>query len=314
MREGIVSKMRIRWLWLLWRVLFAILMLWFIGDILWVVLSFHPPRFAITKNPSDFGLQHEGAEFTTEDGVRIAGWFIPASKTNDTRCTVVVCHGYPGARSRFIDVLPALHRGGFSVFMFDFRGNGESGGKPTIGRMEVKDVEGAVKWLRKNKPKACFGIGIIGFSMGGAVAIMAAAQNKELKAVISDSAYASLDRPAKLTLKRTFGPLAPVLGIPAWVTFRIMLGCNPEDIAPYRVIGRISPRAVFIIHGTADHKVSVEDALLLYRSAKQPKELWIGEGVKHVRMFAVYQSEYEKRMVAFFKRYLLQKDTWIGGR
>ncbi len=310
MREGSIIRIRIRWL--LLRLLIATVLLWIIGDVLWVVLSFRPPRFALTRFPSDFGLQYEDIEFAAADGVRIAGWFIPASKTNDTHCTVLVCHGYPGTRSRFIDVVPALHRGGFSVLMFDFRGNGESDGKPTIGWAEVNDVEGAIKWLHENKPKACLGIGIIGFSMGGAVAIMAAAKNEALKAVISDSAYASLDRPARLTLKRAFGPLAPVLGIPAWVTFRIMLKVNPKDVAPYRVIDRISPRAVFIIHGAADNKVGIEDALLLYRHAKQPKELWIGDGVGHVKMFAAHQREYEERMVVFFKRHLLQKEQKGG--
>lgn len=305
MRKSPIAKIRLRWL--LSRLLAAVVLLWVIGDVLWVVLSFHPPRFPLTRRPSDFGLQYEDVEFTAADGVRIAGWFIPASEANDTGCTVIVCHGYPGTRSRFIDVVPALHRGGFSVLMFDFRGNGESDGRPTIGRTEVRDVDGAIKWLHESKPNACLGIGVIGFSMGGAVAIMAAAQNEAIKAVIADSAYASLDRPARLTLRQVFGPLAPVLGIPAWVTFRIMLGCDPNDVAPYRVIERISPRAVFIIHGTDDHKVSVEDALLLYRHARQPKELWIGEGVGHVKMFATRQREYEERMVTFFKRHLLHR-------
>lgn len=303
------TGMRIRRRWIIWRLLIAVILIWIVGDVFWVVLSFYPPRFPLTRYPSDLGLQYEDVEFVAADGVRISGWFIPADKDNDTHCTILVCHGYPGVRSKFIDVVPALHRCGFSVFMFDFRGNGESGGKPTIGKMEANDVGDAIRWLQTAKPGACAGIGIIGFSMGGAAAIMAAAQNESIKAVIADSAYASLDKQARLTLKRAFGPLASVLGIPAWVTFRIMLGCDPKDVAPYRVINRISPRAVLIIHGSADNKVSIEDAMLLYEHARQPKELWIGEGVGHVKMFVKHQREYEKRMVDFFRRYIVCTNT-----
>ena len=304
MREGLK---RIRWKWLISRLLIALLLLWIIGDVTWVILSFHPPRLPLLRSPVDLNLKYEEVNFVTEDGVKIAAWFIPADKSNDTRCTIIVCHGYPGNRSRFIDIVPALHRAGFSVLMFDFRGNGESTGRTTIGRKEVNDLNSAIKWLCESKPNSSLGIGVIGFSMGGAVAIMAAARNKAIKAVVSDSAYASLDRPAELTLKRTFGLLAPILGVPARITFRLMLGCNPKDVAPYRLIHLISPRAVFIIHGDADVKVSVEDAKLLYESARHPKELWIGHGIGHVKMFVRHRDEYERRVVNFFKRYIITK-------
>lgn len=298
---------RIRWRWLLSRFLVVLILLWVLGDVIWVVLSFHPPRLPLQRSPADLGLRYEEANFVTEDGVRITAWFIPADEANDTHCTVIVCHGYPGNRSRFIDIAPALHRAGFSVLMFDFRGNGESTGRPTIGRREVNDLDSATKWLRESKPNSSRSIGVIGFSMGGAVAIMAAARNEAIKAVVSDSAYASLDRPAELTLKRTFGFLAPILGVPARITFRFMLGCDPKDVAPYRLVHLISPRAVFIIHGDADTKVSVEDAKLLYESARHPKELWIGHGVGHVKMFVRHRDEYERRVVSFFKRYIVVK-------
>ncbi|HID07996.1 MAG TPA: alpha/beta fold hydrolase, partial [Armatimonadetes bacterium] len=159
------SGFRIRWRWVLIRLIAMLFMLWLLGSVGVIYLSFHRAPLPLTRMPSDLGLPYEDVIFTTEDGVRIAGWFIPA-RGNDNHCTIIICHGYPGVRSRFIDVAPALHRAGYSVFMFDFRGNGHSGGRPTIGRTEVRDLRAAVHWLKAHRTKQAQRIGVIGFSMG----------------------------------------------------------------------------------------------------------------------------------------------------
>ena len=69
-------------------------------------------------------------------------------------------------------------------------------------------------------------------------------------------------------------------------------------------IGQISPRPVFIIQGLADKTVPPDSAQRLYEAAGEPRYLWTAEGVGHVGMSAAYPDEYERRVVAFFERYL----------
>ena len=53
------------------------------------------------------------------------------------------------------------------------------------------------------------------------------------------------------------------------------LGFDAEEAAPVRLIGRISPRPVLLIHGAADRLVPPSEAYALYAAAGPPKELWL---------------------------------------
>jgi fermentation-respiration switch protein FrsA (DUF1100 family) len=148
-------------------------------------------------------------------------------------------------------------------------------------------------------------LGILGTSMGGAVALQAAAQSADIRAVVADSPYASLDRAVDQRFRCYTGSAgAVVIGTPVrWIGDR-MLGASAARVAPLAKIGKISPRPVFLIYGDADRLILPQDSELLYKAARQPKQLWRIPGAGHIGGYDKAGPEYERRVSAFFQQAL----------
>src|SRR5262249_2422319 len=71
-----------------------------------------------------------------------------------------------------------------------------------------------------------------------------------------------------------------------------------------KVIQRISPRPLLMIHGSADNYIKPEMAEALFQRAGQPKEFWLVEGAKHNQSLTQAGDEYKKRILAFFDEHL----------
>src|SRR5207302_614737 len=93
----------------------------------WLAWMFlHPPRQRGHGTPADYGLSFEPVTLTTPDGVKLAAWYVPRA---DAHAGIVLCHGYGASRQYVAGLIPFLHRAGFAVVAFDFRGMGGSGGR-----------------------------------------------------------------------------------------------------------------------------------------------------------------------------------------
>ena len=151
----------------------------------------------VDYKPEDFNLDYEDAVFESTDGLKLSGWFIPHNKSKDA---IIVMHGYPANKADLLPVALFLNKK-YDVFLFDFRSFGQSEGKyTTAGFKEVKDLEGAIGFLKQEKKIR--NIGAFGFSLGGAVALMS--KNNEIKAIVADSSYASLDRMVEALYRNFF--------------------------------------------------------------------------------------------------------------
>ena len=273
--------------------LLAGLLTLFLGAISLVVYkSLRPARSALTVSPRDFGLAHEDVRFPSEDGTELAGWWVPAK---EARATVVLCHGYPSNRSDTHPMLPFLREAGYDVLAFDFRRLGESGGDmSTIGLREPRDLRGAVTYAKSRSDKP---LAVLGISMGAATALMEAADDPRVAAVVADSPYAVLD----VQVARRFGrgAVAGVAGRYAgWLGGRL-LGERTANASPLRAIPEIAPRPLLLIHGDADTLIPVEDSRALFAAAHEPKDLWIVPGSGHVQAFHDHPAEYAHRVLTF---------------
>jgi fermentation-respiration switch protein FrsA (DUF1100 family) len=213
------------------------------------------------------------------------------------RGTIILCHGYPANRSDVSPLIPFLHRAGYNVLAFDFRRLGESEGEIcTIGVREPEDLRGAVAYAKSRSPKS---IGVLGMSMGAAVALMAAADEPDIRGVVADSPYRSLD----VQVPRRFGSNRLAGAYAVWLGRRLV-GCPLSAASPLRAVPRLAPRPVLFIHGDADRLIPPADSEVLYAAAKGPKDLWLAPGSRHVHAFADHPAEYERRVLAFFDRAL----------
>ena len=252
-------------------------------------------------DPDEYGLSYEEEAFKSRDGLTLRGWFIPAE---NPRGTIVFCHGHAGSMDPDIEYAPAFHDNGYNVLMFDFRGHGRSEGeRVSMGYHERLDLLGAVDYLRS---RGIDRVGVLGFSMGGAVAISAAPQSEAIAAVISDGGIARLGNAIAGGVKERGSPS----WIAAWVGPLIVCfaGLRPgawlPKADPIRWVDKIAPRALLIIHGGLDPYVSLAEIEELYAKAGEPKELWVVPEADHRRVDRHHPDQYRARLLAFFDKWL----------
>lgn len=267
----------------------------------------HPSRAPVDADPGQSGLSYDEIKFPNADGdVTLKGWFLPADGSNKT---VILAHGY--ASNRLQPSLPALELArslvneGFNVLMFDFRNSGESGGEvTTLGYHEVKDLLGAVYWLRSERPDAAGGIGVIGSSMGAVTAILAAAQQPAIAAVVLDSPFADL----RTYLKDNMTVWTGLPDVPfTWTIMTIMpplLGLDLDAVSPISVIPHIR-QPVLLIHTDRDNLIPAGNSEALAAAGRPDRtELWLVPGERHVGARQVDPETYDQKLADFFRRHL----------
>lgn len=257
-------------------------------------MSIHPQKIITNLNPSDLGLKYGEVDFKSSDGVKLSGWFLPNNKTTSA---IIVMHGYPADKANLLGVAEFLSKD-FNVFLFDFRSFGKSGGKyTTAGYLERKDLLGAVNYLEKEKNTTK--IGLYGFSLGGAVALMTNHEN--VKAIVADSAYAELRHMAEnmygifFVLKYPLAYLTKLYGI-------LFLGINIDDASPAGNIKNLKI-PILLIHAGKDSQIPASEAYLLH-DANKKAELWIVENAEHGMAHSINPEEYEKKVLEFFRENL----------
>ena len=111
---------------------------------------------------------------------------------DDNRCIIII-HGTDHHRndpqSQALNLGNDLVNRGFSVLFFEFRARGESGGvRSSKGNREQWDVFGAIEYV-ESRCIPVERIGLLRFSLGAGVAILVAAQEPRIPAVVSDSGF-----------------------------------------------------------------------------------------------------------------------------
>jgi alpha-beta hydrolase superfamily lysophospholipase len=257
-----------------------------------VVMTYRPKVVARDNPYSQLGFHYERVEFTTSDGVRLVGWWIPAEKPPRSdhwedwgKQTVILCHGLAASKSNQLVLGRRLVPGGFNVLAFDFRAHGESGGQLTsYGAAEKRDVLAAIKWLRQNRPEQAQRICGVGASMGAAALISAAADpSPEGHAISAVAAYAAYDDLPAMVRAVAADYFQPPLG---WLLEHVGLpiasahvGADLSRYAPARDVRAVWPRPVLFIHGFKDQVIPFERGRALYEAADQPKyHVWFEEG------------------------------------
>jgi len=255
----------------------------------------HPRRVAAPGNTlRKYNIRYQSVDLITDDGVRISAWYTPPRNG----AVILLAHGYGDNRPEAIQALFA--KKGFGVMSWDARAHGESGGTiSTLGYLEVLDAKAALDYVLAQQ--GVEHVGAWGGSMGAATIIRAAAQFPQIEAVFADSSYTSLEDEINY--------LVPYPLINPLVKFVIATetGLDPEQVAPLDVVGKISPRPVYIVQGLADTIAPADTGQRLYQAASEPRFLWEKENVPHMQMYQDNPRRYQRRMVDFFDAWLLGK-------
>lgn len=219
---------------------------------------------------------------------------------------VILAHGRDACRGEELrgttqSLVCELTSRGLSVIMIDLRGHGESdGARLTFGRREQRDILGAVDYLlhRGYQPGR---IGVLGASMGGVSAIAAAVEEHAIGALITDSAFASLEEVLNAQFTRlTRLPSFVLAG--ALVAARVLTGEDLLRHAPEHNMRRLRGRPTLVIHAEHDPFVPVQHARDL--AAAGACDSWITSGTRHLASFSVTGPEYLALVGGFFARHL----------
>jgi len=246
-----------------------------------------------------------------DQGIEIAGWWLPVAETATPARTVIVVHGFTACRRDHAVLLPAgmLHRNGFSVLLIDLRDHGDStreDGRFAGGTDEYRDVLGAWDWVRTEQGVAPASIGLLGVSLGAATVLLATGREQEVAAVWEDSSYADLPSAIDAELSRNGYPTLLAFG--GVLAARLISGDDLTSYSPLDAVGMLDGRPLFITHGTADSRLSVDYGHRLEAAVRADGgsvESWFVEGAEHVESMITDTEEYERRLVAFFDRSLV---------
>jgi uncharacterized protein len=261
------------------------------------VRAFVPDEGGGPATPADLGIGYEEVEFDTDDGLRLAGWLIPAAR--DTRSVVILMHGFTGHRlPELASFVPWLHRH-YNVLQFDFRGHGGSQASTVaMGLTEWRDVAAAVRFCER---RGYGPIALMGISMGASIAIIAA-PHLPVEAVVADAAYAELYHPIANRLHERGYPLASAGARALLFGARMRLGTALPS--PIDSVAAIAPRGLLLIAPREDRLIRAEQSVRLYEAANEPKELFIVDGAGHAEAWATAGPAYEERVIGFLERYL----------
>ncbi|MEJ2149765.1 MAG: alpha/beta fold hydrolase [Chloroflexota bacterium] len=244
--------------------------------------------------PEDFGLPCQPVEFASRDGVPLVGRLIGPG---GGRPVVVFAAGLFGSMDGDTELALPLVRAGYDVFQFDWRGHGASGGeRVTLGVRERDDLVGAVDVLQARGAKW---IALLGFSMGGAVALRVAAADRRVACVICDGGYVHLAHALEGFARSRLGlPLKPFV----WLVMRlaeVRLGLRLAEADPLPHVGTISPNPTLLIYGSADPFVPPADQDALFGACREPKSIWRIEGAGHRDGFERHPEAYLERVIGF---------------
>jgi fermentation-respiration switch protein FrsA (DUF1100 family) len=214
---------------------------------------YHPSR-ALASTGTELGRPFENIWFTAGDGLKLNGWFFPAT-TDSPRAqfAMLLCHGNAGNIGHRLETCAALLAAGVNVFLFDYRGYGRSEGRPSE-EGTYRDAQAAYQWLRT---KGFPGRNIIAFgeSLGGGIA----------------TELATRESLGGLVLQSTFTSIPDI-------------GAELFPWLPVRWLGKVRydtrsklPRLqvpVLVMHSPADELVGFHHAQANFAAANEPKLFW----------------------------------------
>lgn len=241
--------------------------------------------------------------FSSKDGIKLSGFFV---KRKNPVGNIVFSHGFQSCKefmSSMIDMLPE-----YNILLFDYRAHGKSGGRfRTLGCHEYKDLFAAVDFLKEQtKPNKVFSkklpLYIVGISMGGAVALDAAAKRPDLcDGLVIDSSFSNLE-------DVVYNAFRVKVGLPAYpfapITIKMLNFVTNSDmskICPIESVNKIE-KPILFIHSCIDDVVQPQDTLNMYANSKNTKsKLWVGPVCVHGHLHRKCSVTYKKKLRKFLK-------------
>ena len=239
-------------------------------------LLFFPVR-QVNQTPHDANLSYEWRRFLTYDGHQLTGWWIP---NPNAAATILFFHGNAGNIGDRIQFLSFLFESGFSVFVFDYRGYGDSEGRPTEEGI-LMDSDAAYEELTVGLGVPPEQIVFFGRSLGGVVAAHAA-RGRPIRGLILEGTFSSAHDMAEIIF-------APIRVPTPFISVRL-------DTLEYL---RLRKCPLLVIHGTHDEVVPFRMGQKLFQLADAPKTFYVVDRGGHNDCYMAGTKGYLEQIRSF---------------
>lgn len=199
---------------------------------------------------------------------------------------------------RLLELAAAMNKAGYSVFLFDLRGHGQSGpGRFSFGVYERLDVLAALDWLKARgyQPGK---IGVMGLSLGAASSVDATVEDADVGALAVDSCFARLTPLVSAKWVDESG-LPMVFMYSTRLMIWLLYGWEMGSVNPVDEIGKVYPRPLLIIHCQDDQEVPFVHFEQLTAAAPDA-QTWVLPHCIHGQTYGADPAAFEQHVIGFF--------------
>jgi pimeloyl-ACP methyl ester carboxylesterase len=247
--------------------------------------------------PADLGMSYENVAIEAADGTKLAAWYIESRNG----AAILLRHGSGSTRASLLRHAAFLSGAGYGVLLTDARGHGNSGGRINeFGWHGRQDIPAALDYLEA-RPDVSGDIGILGLSMGGEEALVAAAGDERIAAVVAEGAGTSTYEDS---IAKEAHPMARYIN---WTMYALtdVLSDASQPAGITDSIRLIAPRPVLLIAGEETVEKTVGP---IYRDAGGPTtQLWMLPDTPHTGGLRHHPPDYKERVLSFFHGSLLHE-------
>jgi pimeloyl-ACP methyl ester carboxylesterase len=205
--------------------------------------------------------------------------------------TILHIHGNAGNLNDHAWFTEDLPLAGFNVFIFDYRGYGESHGRARKRAKLIEDAHAALDDVLARTDIDRTRIGMYGQSLGGSIGLNVMAERIEIRGAVIESAFASWRDEAADAVGGDPSP---------WWAKAIAWLLISDASRPDEAIARISPRPILIVHGTSDRIIPISHGRRLKQAGGATVELIEYDGGDHNSLRESH-PEVERRIIDFFR-------------
>ncbi len=271
-------------------------------------------------NPNHYGLKYRECDFFTSDSVRLKAWLIPAQQKFEldsmqlpafynnpidnnynigdysNNPTIIICDGDGGNMSYTLWMANEFMGYGFNVFMFDWRGFGQSQNWEIDHRMLVLpefliDYQAAINYVVQQPEVDPDGMCLYGFSTGFYLSFATAVTNTDVKCIAGRG---------MMTIPKDLKDcLATVKD-----TAQIIIPDNyPENLYPLNCASELKI-PIFLFVGENDERTPVWMSEMVYSAIQSKKKLKVFPDEDHCTIEVNHRLSIFNEVAEFFKESL----------
>ncbi len=226
---------------------------------------------------------------TTADGVELTGWW----HAPQNGAVILMLPGSGGNRDAMLPYAQPLAEAGYGILMLESRNC--AGRMVTLGWRESEDMQTMLEYAL-SQPEVEWA-GALGFSVGGAAALNAAAEDERIRAVVAMGQYANLYNEFTNSAGAVMSYEWQIDNLVA-AEYWLFTGVSSAALSPVEDIRLIAPRPVLLVFGELE--IANGNGYAQAEAGGSTTELWVIPGAGHGGYIQAAGNEVGERIVGFF--------------